>query len=250
MAGARTSSAPWSSPAAAGYDGQFFYFMTFDPFLAAFRHEPQRYSQYIDFPPYRYGRIGFSLLTKVFSGDRPARYPITMVALVLVALGVSGAMLGAIAQHHGLSPWFGLLILLVPGFRESTTGTLPEPVAVAFVLAAYLCVLRQNWWACGALLGMAMLVREASGGLVLALTIGIAFTGKWRQFVLVAVLAFLPVVLWKGFLGWVFWDGFGMTAVMPHPNDAGLPFAGVVQLWRVIGAENTSTAAGSWSAPA
>jgi len=217
-----------------GYDGQFFYFMTFDPFLAAFRHEPQRYSQYIDFPPYRYGRIGFSLLTKVFSGDRPIRYPVTMVALVLVALAVSGVVLGTIAQRHGLSPWFGLLILLVPGFRESTMGTLPEPVAVAFVLAAYLCVTRQNWWACGALLGMAMLVRETSGGLVLALAIGIAVAGKWRQFVTVAVLAFLPVVLWKLFLGWVFWKSYGMTAVMPHPNDAGLPFAGVVQLWATI----------------
>lgn len=113
-------------------------------------------------------------------------------------------------------------------------GTLPEPVAVAFVLAAYLCVVRQNWWACGALLGMAMLVRETGGGLVLAITVGVALAGKWRQFLIVAVLAFLPVVLWKCFLGWVFWEGYGMTGVMPHPNDAGLPFAGVAHLWGTI----------------
>ena len=50
-------------------------------------------------PPYRYGRIGFSLMTKIFSGDRPLRYPVTMVALVLVAQALSGALLGAIAQH-------------------------------------------------------------------------------------------------------------------------------------------------------
>ena len=217
-----------------GYDGQFFYFMTFDPFLTAFRHEPQRYSDYIDFPPYRYGRIGFSLLTKILSGDRPARYPVTMVALVLTALAICGMLLGAIAHSHGLSPWLGLLILLVPGFWQSALSTLPEPLAVAFVLAAYLCMQRQNWWACGALLGMAMLVRETGGGLVLALTVGIALAGKWRQSAIVAVLAFLPVVLWKGFLGWVFWEGFGMAGVLAHPNDAGLPFAGVVELWEAI----------------
>lgn len=217
-----------------GYDGQFFYFMTFDPFLTAFRHEPQRYGEYIDFPPYRYGRIGFSLLTKVVSGDRPAWYPATMIALVMLALAAGATLLGTLARSHGLSPWFGLLILLIPGFRESTMGTLPEPVAIAFVLAAYLCARHENWWPCGALLGMSMLIRETGGGLVLALPVGMALTRKWRQSAIVAVLAFLPVLLWKGFLGWVFWDQFGMTGVMPHPNDAGLPFAGVVHLWGTI----------------
>src|SRR5262245_40793999 len=120
-----------------GYDGQYFYLMTFDPFVSTFRHDPQRYVDFIDFPPYRYGRIGFSLLTKVFSGDRPVRYPVTMVTIVLVALAVSGMLLGAIARSYGLSAWFGLLILLIPGFRECSLLTLPEPLAIAFVLAAY-----------------------------------------------------------------------------------------------------------------
>lgn len=217
-----------------GYDGQYFYLMTFDPFVSTFRHEPQRYVDFIDFPPYRYGRIGFSLLTKVFSGDNPVRYPVTMVTIVLVALAVSGMLLGAIARSYGLSPWFGLLILLVPGFRECSLLTLPEPVAIAFVLAAYLSARHEKWLACGALLGISMLTRETGGGLVLALPVGMVLSGKWRQAIAVAALAFLPVVLWKGFLGWVFWDSFGMTGVMPHPNDAGLPFAGVVNLWQTI----------------
>jgi LPXTG-site transpeptidase (sortase) family protein len=83
-----------------GYDGQFFYFMTFDPFLTAFRHEPQRYGEYIDFPPYRYGRIGFSLLTKVFSGDRPAWYPATMVALVCFWVVAQMLWFGGISENR------------------------------------------------------------------------------------------------------------------------------------------------------
>ena len=217
-----------------GYDGQYFYLMTFDPFVSTFRHDPQRYVDFIDFPPYRYGRIGFSLLTKVFSGDNPVRYPVTMVTIVLVALAVSGMLLGAIARSYGLSAWFGLLILLIPGFRECSLLTLPEPLAIAFVLAAYLCARYEKWLACGTLLGISMLIRETGGGLVLALPVGMVLSGKWRQAVAVAALAFLPVVLWKGFLGWVFWQSFGVTGVMPHPNDAGLPFAGVVNLWKTI----------------
>jgi hypothetical protein len=57
-----------------GYDGQFMFLMAFDPLLRRFRDEPSRYRAFVDFPPYRYGRIGFSLLTRLASGGRPARF--------------------------------------------------------------------------------------------------------------------------------------------------------------------------------
>jgi hypothetical protein len=39
-----------------GYDGQFMYYMTFDPFMRRF----DSYRTVVDYPPYRFGRIGFS----------------------------------------------------------------------------------------------------------------------------------------------------------------------------------------------
>ena len=217
-----------------GYDGQFFYFMAFDPFLTRFREEPRRYDEYFDLPPYRYGRIGFSLLTKIVSVDRPALYPVTMVALVIGSLAVCGTLLAAIAQRNGRSAWYGLLVVLIPGFRQSVESALPEPLAIACVLAAYLCVLRRRWWAGGALLGGSMLVRETSGALVLAVAAGVLLAGKRREALIVACLAFVPVVLWKAFVGWVFWPVYGMNGVAPHPEDVGLPLAGVWNLWSVI----------------
>jgi hypothetical protein len=216
-----------------GYDGQFYYFMTFDPF-AVLRERSAGFHAFIDAPPYRYGRIGFSLLTKFFSGDNPARYPITMVALVLIALAACGTLLALIAQHHGWKPWWGALIFCIPGFWQSASLTLPEPIAVAFFLAAYLCVIREKWWACGLLFGMAMMVRETGGVLVLAVTAGLFFTGRRRQAALVACLAFLPILVWKGLLAWAFWPGYGWAGAAPHPDDVGVPFAGVWRLWEVL----------------
>jgi hypothetical protein len=217
-----------------GYDGQYFYMMTFDPFLTEFRASPATYKAFIDTPPYRYGRIGFSVLTKVLSGDDPRRYPVTMVAIVLVSLALCGALLAAIAARHGISPWYGALIAVVPGFWQSVETTLPEPLAVAGILAAYLCMLDRRWWICGALLAATMLVRETSGALVAAVIAGIWLQGARRPAIIVSLLAFVPIVLWKAFVAWVFWADYGAGGLMPAPDDAGVPLAGVWQMWTTI----------------
>ena len=38
------------------------YFATFDPLLRVYRNSPITYRRFMDAPPYRFGRIGFSLL--------------------------------------------------------------------------------------------------------------------------------------------------------------------------------------------
>lgn len=217
-----------------GSDGQFFYFIAFDPFLTQYWHTPDRYAAYIDSPPYRYGRVGFSLLTRLFSAGHPTRYPVTMLALVVMGLALSAACLGAIARQHGRSEWHGALVLLVPGFWRTMEGALPEPLAIACILAAVWCVHRERWWQSGVLLGTSMLIRETSGGLVLALAASVLIAGKRRPGLIVAALAFLPIAVWKVYVASVFWAGAGAGALMPTPNDVGLPFAGMFQLWTLL----------------
>ena len=84
------------------------YFATFDPFLRVYKSTPATYGQIMDASPYRYGRIGFSLLTRVLSGGQWERYPVTMVWLILGALALTAFLLARIAQRHGLSPALGL----------------------------------------------------------------------------------------------------------------------------------------------
>jgi hypothetical protein len=224
-----------------GYDGQFFYHMTFDPLLTRFRNEPERYHEYIDTPPYRYGRIGFSAMTRILSAGAPQRYPAVMVTLVIGSLAVCGALLAAFARRHGHSPWGGLLIVLIPGYWSSAELTLPEPIAAAFLLAAYLCLLQRSWLAAGALFGGSLLVRETGAPIVLALVAGAflpapSHTEPWtfRSRATLALLAFLPLALWKLFVGVVFFTDWGWEAFTHRPDNFGVPLRGVAEMWTHI----------------
>jgi hypothetical protein len=229
-----------------GYDGQFFYHMTFDPWLSAFRHTPERYHEYIDTPPYRYGRIGFSALTKLASANRAEWYPAAMVSIVIAALAACGALLAAVARRHGASPWNGLLVLLVPGYWSSAEMTLPEPLAAAFFLGGYVCLLRKSWALAGALFGASLLVRETAGPMVLGLAAALFLAGSRRESLVVALPAFAPFVMWKLFVGWVFFPDWGWEALTHRPDNFDAPLAGVRQLWSHIA--SGTYADGLWEA--
>jgi hypothetical protein len=224
--------APEDSP---GYDAQFMYAMTFDPLLLRYRDQPAQYQAFIDSPPYRYGRIGFSLLTKILSGNRPALYPATMILSILGALGLSAFMLAAVAHRSGGSALWGMLIILVPGFWTSLFTGLPEPVAAAAVLAGYLCVRSRQWVAAGVLFAISVLVRETGALLVLCLAVSLVMSGRWRVALGLLALSIGPLVLWRLYVGWVFFPAFGAGAFPSPPDDFGAPFAGMIQLWTAIG---------------
>jgi hypothetical protein len=208
--------------------------MTYDPFLTAFRRDPKRYGEFIDAPPYRYSRIGFSLLTKVLSANNPHWYPAVMVTLVLAGLVGCGALLSTLARRHGASVWYGALVLLIPGYWHSVDATLPEPIAAAFFLGGLLFLMRQSWWTAGTLFGASMLVRETGGVFVLALVIGTFLTGRRRESAIVACLALAPLALWRLYVGWVFMPAFGWEALTFHPDDFDPPLVGVQQLWTAV----------------
>lgn len=213
-----------------GYDGQFFYFAAFDPLITRYAHRPRSYTKVVDAPHYRFGRIGFSWLTWLFSGGNDTRFPATMIAIILGSLGICAALLSLLAQRYGLSSWYGALILFIPGFWQSAALTLPEPLTLAFVLGGLLAVARQRWVIAGLCLGMAMLVRETGGAIVLAIPAGIFLAGQRRAALVVFALAFTPVVLWKLYLGWIFYPVYGLQALTPHPDDVGLPFQGIWEM--------------------
>jgi hypothetical protein len=60
---------------------------------------------FIDNPPYRYGRIGFSALTRLVSAGRAERYPAVMVWLILAAHVALAAALAAVALATGRRRW-------------------------------------------------------------------------------------------------------------------------------------------------
>jgi hypothetical protein len=188
----------------------------------------------MDAPGYRFGRIGLSLLTRILSAGQWPRYPATMVWLVIAALGISAVMLASMAVRAGASPAWGVLILLVPGFWQSLSTALPEPIAAAFLIGGCWCAFRGRWLAGAALWGAALLVRETSLIVIALLLAEFFLSGRRRQALLSTVVVFLPLIGWRLYVGWVLWPYWGWQGFFHNPHDFGLPFVGFLHTWAKI----------------
>jgi hypothetical protein len=217
-----------------GYDGQFVYFATFDPLLRRYADHPSTYDQFVDAPPYRYGRIGFSLLTRALAGSDWRRYPATMTWSLLAALFACALTLSAIAVRQGTSPAWGLVVLLVPGFWQSLQLSLPEPIAAVLLLGGYLCILNGGWRWAALFFGASLLFRETAL-IFVAVVAGDAFLhGKRREAAELVGLSVLPLVLWRLYVGSVLYSTWGLEAFWYDPHDLTWPLAGFGRLWSVI----------------
>jgi len=218
----------------AGYDGQFMYCMAYDPWMRAFRNDPARYRSVVDTVPYRYGRIGFSALTHLFSLGRWERYPATMMWLLLLSLAGSAYVLATMAQAKQLTPMVGALIALVPGFWQSIQGGLPEPLAAASLTAGALVANSGGWLLAGILFALSLLVRETGVVFVVVFAVAAALSGRRRDAVTFVLVALVPMIVWRTYVGWTILADWGVGGFLDHPRDLGWPFAGFADLWSVI----------------
>ena len=217
-----------------GYDGQFFYYATFDPFLRAFRHDLTRYRGVVDVAPYRYGRIGYSLLTIVFSGGKWQRFPVVMIALLMSSLGGLAALLAYEAQRRGRSAALGAIVLLIPGFWQSLQSGLPEPIAAGALVGGILSLHHRRWllaWAC---FTVSLLVRETSLIAVIAAVLVGAWDAPRVPCFLACVGALFVLILWRAYVGAVLFPDWGTQAFFYHPPDLDWPLNGFIDLWRHI----------------
>ena len=215
----------------AGYDGQFMYLMAFDPFLQRFDDRPQEYRAFIDNPPYRYGRIGFSLLTTVVSAGRPERFPAAMMWLIIAAHFALAAGLASLAARHGMFPLAALLYLAIPAFTSSLMSALPEALAAAGLVLGLLCWETRRPVLAAAAFGAALLVRET--GIVLAVVIVLAGSRQdFKRSLVIVIASLLPACAWRLFVASRLFADFGWAAMVPNPGDLGVPFAGLLHLWQ------------------
>jgi hypothetical protein len=217
-----------------GYDGQFMYFAAFDPLLARYRSDPGTYRLFIDAPPYRFGRIGFSWLAVLFTGGRWPYFPAAMAWLVLISLGLTGVGLGALQPVAWPRPLLGALVVFIPGFWQSLQLCLPEPIAASLLVAGVVFVRAGRPRAAGALFAVSLLVRETGAVLAVALAAGAFWQGRRRDAAWLAGLALAPCVAWRFYVGWVLSPDWGLQAYWLDVNNLGLPFAGLAEMWRRV----------------
>jgi len=215
----------------AGYDGQFMYLIAFDPFLHRFAERPQAYRAFIDNPPYRYGRIGFSLITRLAAVGEPARFPAAMMWLIVAAHLVLATLLARLASRHGLPPLAGLAYLLIPAFMSSLMSALPEVLAAAALVGGYVNWERRRPWLTMLWFGAALLIRETGVVLILALLLA-GGTREWKRSLAMTAGSLLPVALWRLFVATRLYGDFGSAAIATNPGDLGVPLGGLWRLWQ------------------
>lgn len=213
------------------YDGQFMYIMAFDPFLTKLP-SAREYRRVLDNPPYRYSRIGFPLLTILFSLNQPRYFPAVMIWLILISSLVSAFFLTRILAYFNRDPFWALLYLLIPGLLVSLRFGLPESVAGTFLLGGAWQALRKHSWAAACFFAAAILIRETSIVFLLCMLIPeIRKHTGLKPAVLAGAL--LPYLGWKLFLIQRLFSQYTWRTIYTAGNFS-LPFVGIAGTWNAV----------------
>jgi len=114
-----------------GYDGQFYFRMALDPFPS----KQKDFGIQIDSPPYRLQRWLYPITVHILSFSRAELIPMVMVLVNYAALCSIGWLAGGLARSFNKHAFYGLLIILAPGFLLSFSRNLTEPMEVCLLLA-------------------------------------------------------------------------------------------------------------------
>ncbi len=156
-----------------GYDGQFYYRFAFNPF----NWRPTAYGITIDHP-YRYTRIGYSVVAWLLSGGGHGRVlPLVLVVVNLASVAAMAWLGGALARDAGRHALWGLLFAAYFGLVISVGRDTSEPLADACLLAGLLAFRRARYLLAAVALGYAVFTNEP----VLVFPVALALTRLWQM---------------------------------------------------------------------
>jgi hypothetical protein len=155
-----------------GHDGKYYFMQAMDPFYL----EPESHAHLLDRPAYRAQRMVYPTLAGGFGLLPPVPTAWSLWIVNIAAMGIGGWLTARLAQDLGLSAWFGLAFVLNPGIVVSTLIDTAEVLALLFMLAGALFVLREQTGPAVTFLTLAALTRET---MILATVGAIAFI--WHE---------------------------------------------------------------------
>lgn len=202
-----------ASPTGTGYDGMFYLMLAFDPALGDLGREA-------DMPRYRGRRILVPALAWATGLAHPPAVVAAYYFWCALFVGLGAGALGDLAVAAGRSPWWGLLVLFQLGTVVSLWRMLIDPAAAALGLATIAAMARHRRGWTLVLLSAALLARETSLLLLVAVAGGYLLAGRWRE-TLRSLLALLPLAAWWGWLALT----VPPDPVSPAALNFGLPFA-------------------------
>jgi hypothetical protein len=224
----------------AGYDGQFYAQLAFDPLL----RQPAFLARALDDAPYRSRRILFAWTAHVIGLGRPfwilQAYAVqNIVAWLLLAWLLLRWF--PLAEPRSFLPWVGCLFSA--GLIESVGRSLLEGPSLVILTLAIIAAERDRLRLATGLMALAGLGKETNllgSGLLVA-----RLPRAWREVFRTAVallLVALPYVLWSMYAR-SRWYSF----VFSNPANFSMPFHGYAEKWLVT--LNELRASG-WTSPA
>ena len=113
-----------------GYDGQFSYYMARDL-------TPSAVEPYLDVPAYRYQRVLYPLLARVFAFGRMENLGWTLLGINWIVHGLATLGVGWLLSQQGIRPGYALIYGLWVGQVASVGLDLHEPLAYGLVVCAW-----------------------------------------------------------------------------------------------------------------
>lgn len=156
-----------------GYDGQFFYRQAVAPWSTAVRVNGVA----MDATGLRAARIGYPTLVWALSLGRAGNVPVALLLVNVLAVAALAAVASAVATGLGRPWWFGLVYVVLPGVTFALALDLSDAVAVLCVVGALGACSLRRWPLCALWLSGAVLCRESTLAVVIALGVGLLITG-------------------------------------------------------------------------
>jgi hypothetical protein len=207
-----------------GYDGQFYYYIAHDPFILGNSYN------HIDFPAYRYQRIIYPLTAWLLSFGQPKLIPCMMVAVNLLGILLGTYFIILILKHYGRSPWYSLIYASFWGFLLCLLRSLPEPLAITFVVMAVFFYLKGQTVRQVVVLSFAALTQETT--LLVTMAFLFYFLGR-KDFRRSLSMLFPPLI----YSGWQLYlhSRFQTFSFVGGTQNFGLPFWGIIQKFLSFG---------------
>jgi hypothetical protein len=157
-----------------GYDGQFYYRFAINPF----NWHRTAYGITIDHP-YRYTRIGYSVVAWLLSGGGHASaLPFVLVLVNLLCVAGIAWLGGLLAHESGRHALWGLLLAAYFGLVVSVGRDTSEPLADACLLGGLLSYRHRRFVLAALLIAYAVFTNEP----VLVFPVALALTRLWRMY--------------------------------------------------------------------
>lgn len=214
-----------------GYDGQFSFYIARDL-------NPSEVEPFLDVPAYRYQRILYPLLARIFSFGNTTVLPWTLLGLNWIVHGLATLGVSWVLHKQGIRPGYALIYGLWVGLISSTGLDLHEPLAYALIVGAWVMKALRKDYLFALMLVIALFAKETT-----ILFWAAALFPLWKdrsrnKAFLLLVGGGLCFVLWQFWL----WQAFGSIGVGSGGDMASafelIPLMGLVRIgfvdWRVF----------------